>query len=136
MIEIKTAEQRIDHDKTSQGTVSMSLQMYDAVHAEIKELRELLGNMHKLNLAQEAANKRLYGQVADLQEALDNLAPYSEVSEHTETMTNSVIEDRVLVHKMLREVSKLERLNDAVGHTPSRRKIDSHIVDIRKVLRR
>lgn len=136
MIEIKTAEQRIDHDKASQGTVSMSLQMYDAVHAEIKELRELLGNMHKLNLAQEAANKRLYGQVADLQEALDNLAPYREVPEHTETMTNSVIEDRVLVHKMLREVSKLERLNDAVGHTPSRREIDSHIVDIRKVLRR
>lgn len=112
---------------------------WKANHADLKERLHVATSRTDLPSDRLPLFDQMRMQIAELQEALDNLAPYDEETSEprrTEIMTNSVIEDRGLVQKMLANVLELELLNDAVGHTPSRREIDSHIVDIRKVLRR
>lgn len=116
---------------------------WKANHADLKERLHVATSRTDLPSDRLPLFDQMRKQIAELQEALDNLAPYDEetgkpesVESFVDTVTNSDIEDKPLVRKLLKKVSELERLNDAVGHTPTRHEIDSHIVDIQKILRR
>jgi hypothetical protein len=81
-------------------------------------------------------------KIHDLEEALDNLAPYTSDAEAANSAhkvivpLGSFIEDKGLVERMLAILAVFEQANDAVGCTSIRHKISEHIVNIKRELRR